>query len=278
MTDAPRRSYSAAFMIGAAITTVVVLASLLSLVWTPHELGINISARFADFSFAHPLGTDELGRDLLSMTLVGTRNSILIALVAVAIGAGIGIPLGCFAAAKGGLIDDGVMRLNDFVFAFPSLLIAILLTARFGPGGINSMIAIGIFNIPVFARVSRAGAAVIWKLQYVRAAQSLGRGWAGITVDHVLPNIAALILVQMSIQLALGILADAGLSYLGFGMQPPAPSLGKMLREAQTFMVLAPQLALVPGLTIVLSVIGLNLMGDGLRDALDPRIQQATRT
>jgi peptide/nickel transport system permease protein len=166
------------------------------------------------------------------------------------------------------------MRFNDFTFAFPALLSAVMITAILGPGAVNSIIAIGIFNVPVFARLTRGGALSLWKRDFVLAARVAGKGRTRITLEHILPNIAGLLIVQMTIQFALAILAEAGLSYLGLGTQPPAPSWGKMLNEAQTLLYLAPQLAIFPGLAIMVTVLGLNLLGDGLRDLLDPRLRR----
>jgi len=225
-------------------------------------------------SAAHPFGTDHFGRDILSMIMIGARNSIAVAIVAVVIGMGIGVPLGCWAASRGGFIDEALMRINDVVFAFPALLSALMITAIFGPGAVNAIIAIGIFNIPVFARVARAGALSIWPREYILAARAAGKGSTRITIEHIVPNIASMLLVQGTIQFALGILAEAGLSYLGLGAQPPMVSWGRMLFDAQTRMAMAPHLALFPGLAIVLTVLGLNLLGDGLRDALDPRLRR----
>ncbi len=196
------------------------------------------------------------------------------AIVAVVIGMGVGVPLGCWAAARGGFVDEALMRFNDLVFAFPALLSAILITAIFGPSAINAIIAIGIFNIPVFARVARAGALAIWPREFILAARAAGKGKALITVEHILPNIASMLLVQGTIQFALGVLAEAALSYVGLGAQPPMPSWGRMLFDAQTRMMVAPHLALFPGIAIVVTVLGLNLMGDGLRDVLDPRLRR----
>ena len=220
------------------------------------------------------LGTDHFGRDMLSMIMVGARNSIAVALVAVGIGMGIGVPLGCWAAARGGIVDEALMRFNDLVFAFPALLSAIMITAIFGPGAVNAIIAIGIFNIPVFARVSRAGALSLWPREFILAARAAGKGKALITVEHILPNIANLLLVQGTIQFALGILAEAGLSYVGLGAQPPMPSWGRMLFDAQTRMIVAPYLAIFPGMAIVVTVLGLNLLGDGISDMLDPKLRR----
>ena len=263
------------FVIGAIITVLVAAMALLSFLWTPYDIPhLVVADRMKGLSLAHPLGTDHLGRDILSMIMIGARNSIAVAIVAVGIGMGVGVPLGTWAAARGGLIDEILMRFNDLVFAFPALLSAIMITAIFGPGAINAIIAIGIFNVPVFARVARAGALSIWPREFILAARAAGKSKTLITIEHILPNIVALLLVQGTIQFALGILAEAGLSYLGLGAQPPMPSWGRMLFEAQTRMMIAPHLAIFPGLAIVITVLGLNLLGDGLRDLLDPRLRR----
>jgi peptide/nickel transport system permease protein len=260
-------------VLGALLTALLLAMALLSLVWTPWPpAAIDIAHRLAGPSAEHWLGTDQFGRDVVSMLLVGARNSILVAVVAVAVGAGLGVPLGAVAAAAGGWLDEVVMRASDFAFAFPALLSAVMITALTGPGAVNSIIAIGIFNIPVFARLTRGAALGLWRRDFVLAARIAGKGSTRITLEHILPNVLSLLIVQATIQFALAILADAGLSYLGLGIQPPAPSWGKMLNEAQTFMYLAPRLAILPGLAIVLAVLGLNLLGDGLRDLLDPRL------
>lgn len=260
---------------GGAITALVLAAALLSLVWTPYPPArIDILHKLAPPSAAHWLGTDPFGRDVLSMIMAGARNSLLVAVVAVAFGAALGIPLGALAAARGGAIDGIVMRATDLAFAFPAVLSAIMITALAGPGTSNAMLAIGIFNIPVFARLTRGAALPVWKREFILAARASGRGEIAITALHVLPNVAAVLLVQATIQFALGIIADAGLSYLGLGTQPPAPSLGKMLNDAQTYIYSTPLLAIFPGAAIVLAVLGLNLLGDGLRDVLDPRLRR----
>ncbi|BCG94052.1 ABC transporter permease [Mesorhizobium sp. 131-2-1] len=260
------------FLIGFAITALVAAVAILSYAWTPYEVTrLVISDKTLAPSSAHWFGTDHFGRDILSMIMVGARNSIAVALVAVGIGMGVGVPLGAFAAARGGLADEALMRLNDLVFAFPALLSAIMITAIFGPGAINAIIAIGIFNIPVFARVARAGALAIWPREFILAARAAGKGPTLITIEHILPNIATLLLVQGTIQFALGILAEAGLSYVGLGAQPPMPSWGRMLFDAQTRMVVAPWMAIFPGMAIVITVLGLNLLGDGIADILDPK-------
>ena len=264
------------FVIGGTISTLFFLVAFLSYFWTPYPVeDINIAEKLLTPSAKYLLGTDHFGRDILSMLITGARNSVIVAFVAIGIGIGIGVPLGLTAAAKRGWIDELIMRFNDFTFAFPSLISAIMITAILGPGSVNSIIAIGIFNIPVFARVARGAALSIWKREYILAARSAGKGEFKISLEHVLPNIASMLIVQATIQFALGILAEAGLSYLGLGTQPPMPSWGKMLNEAQTFMYFAPQLAIYPGLAIALTVMGLNLFGDGLRDVLDPKLRRS---
>ncbi len=262
-------------ILGLALTALALGAALLSWVWTPYGVtGISIADKLKPPSAAHPFGTDHFGRDILSMVMVGARTSLAVALVAVGIGVLVGVPLGLIAAARrGGWLDEAIMRGNDLIFAFPSLVIAILITAALGPSAVNAILAIGIFNIPVFARVTRAGAMPLWTLDYIRAAQVAGKGPARISLEHILPNIANLLIVQGTIQFSLGILAEAGLSYVGLGAQPPTPSWGRMLAEAQTLVTVAPHVAIAPGLAIVGTVLGLNLLGDALRDALDPRLR-----
>ncbi|WP_370321355.1 ABC transporter permease [Oricola sp.] len=263
------------FKAGALITVLVVAVALVSFVWTPYDVTkLVIADRLQAPSGAHWFGTDHFGRDILSMIMVGSRNSIAVALIAVGIGIAIGVPLGTLAAAKRGALDEILMRASDIVFAFPALLSAVMITAIFGPGAVNAVIAIGIFNIPVFARVARGGALALWPREFVLAARASGKRAGLITVQHILPNIANLLVVQGTIQFSLGILAEAGLSYVGLGTQPPAPSWGRMLFEAQTMMAIAPHMAIVPGVAIIVTVLGLNLLGDGLRDVLDPRLRR----
>ncbi|MDH6232689.1 peptide/nickel transport system permease protein [Mesorhizobium soli] len=263
------------FVVGALLTLFIAGMALLSFFWTPYDVTkLVVADRMLPPSSTHWFGTDQFGRDVLSMIMVGARASIAVALVAVVIGMGIGVPLGCWAAARGGIVDEVLMRFNDVVFAFPALVMAILITAIFGPSAINAIIAIGIFNIPVFARVARAGALSIWPREFVLAARAAGKSKARITVEHILPNIANQLLVQGTIQFALGVLAEAGLSYVGLGVQPPMPSWGRMLFDAQTRMMVAPTLALFPGLAIVITVLGLNLLGDGISDVIDPKLRR----
>jgi len=262
------------FAIGFVLSATLALIGIVSVVWTPFAIdNIEIARRFLGPGEMHWLGTDHLGRDMVSLLMAGTLTSFFVAISSVAIGAGIGVPLGLLAVTYGGAFQWLTLRLSDLIFAFPALIVAILITALFGPGAINAIVAIGIFNIPVFARVARGGALAIWTLDYVSAARLAGLNPMLIARRHLLPNIAGLIIVQATIQLSLGILAEAGLSYIGLGTQPPATSLGLMLRDSQSLFLLHPVLSILPGVAIALIVIGLNLMGDGLRDLLDPRLR-----
>jgi peptide/nickel transport system permease protein len=266
------------FKVGFFLSGVFVIAALLSFLWTPNDvIAIDLEKRFIGPGIEHLFGTDHFGRDILSMVMVGSRNAIAVSLVAVGIGMAIGVPIGLWSAATrstgGRFTDEILMRSNDLVFAFPSLLLAIMITAVFGPGAMNAIIAIGIFNIPVFARMSRGGALGLWEKEYIMAARVVGKGKAKISLEHILPNIMNLLIVQATIQFSIAIIAEASLSYVGLGTQPPNPSLGRMLFEAQTMIFFAPWLALVPGLALVILVLGLNLMGDGLRDILDPKLR-----
>lgn len=268
---------SKSFVVGFLLTAVFVVAGVLSFVWTPYDpTALSVANKLQGPSAVHWLGTDHFGRDILSMIMVGARTSIAVAVVAVGIGVAVGVPLGLAAAARqGSLVDEMIMRANDLVFAFPALLIAILITAVFGPGAVNAIIAIGIFNIPVFARLARGAALTLWTRDYILAARVSGKGAVRISAEHILPNITNLLIVQGTIQFSLGILADAALSYVGLGAQPPTPSWGRMLADAQTMISIAPHMALFPGAAIVLTVLGLNLMGDGLRDLFDPKLRRS---
>ena len=260
---------------GGTVCALLGAVAAASLVWVPHDVSaLDISVRLRAPSVVYPLGTDHLGRDMVSMLMAGARNSIAIAMGAVAIGAALGVPLGLASAAvrRDGWVNHAIMRANDLVFAFPSLVTAILMAAVFGPSAWGAILAIGIFNIPVFARLSRGAALPLWTQDYVRAAQAMGKSRTRISAEHVFPNVAGLLVVQATLQLAIAVLAEAALSYVGLGTQPPAASWGRMLADAQTLIHIAPRLAVLPGLAIVILVLGLNLLGEGLRDALDPRL------
>lgn len=266
-------------ILGLGLTVLFVLGAVISFIWTPYDhTALEIANKLKPPSAAHWFGTDHLGRDILSMIMVGARTSIAVAIVAVGIGIGLGVPLGLLAAAKSGsVLDEVIMRSNDLIFAFPSLLIAIMITAVFGPSAVNAIIAIGIFNIPVFARVTRGAALSLWTRDYVLAARVAGKGAFRISVEHIVPNVLNLLIVQGTIQFSLGILAEAALSYVGLGAQPPTPSWGRMLADSQTLFMLAPHITLFPGFAILLTVLGLNLAGDGLRDLIDPKLRRVAR-
>jgi peptide/nickel transport system permease protein len=261
------------FAVGAVLTTLLVLSALLSFVWTPWSpYEIDMARKLQPASAANWFGTDAYGRDVASQMLVGARASIAVGIIAVSIGLVIGTALGLLASAKRGWWEEIIMRVADFGFAFPAILSAIMLTAVFGPGMAIAIVAIGIYNIPTFARITRASANAVWAREFVMAARACGKGSFAITMEHVLPNIASVLIVQGTIRFAIAILAEAALSYLGLGTQPPQPSWGRMLAEAQTLMFQAPMLAVYPGLAIALAVLGLNLLGDGLRDIFDPKL------
>jgi peptide/nickel transport system permease protein len=264
---------NASFVIGLVLSVLLVLAAGLSFVWTPHDpYEIDMALKLKPPDGSYWLGTDPFGRDIVSLLLVGARASIIVGLVAVGIGLVVGTALGLLASARRGWVEEGIMRLSDFGFAFPAILSAIMLTAVFGPGMVIAIVAIGLYNIPTFARITRASANAVWGREFVLAARACGKGSFSITMEHVLPNIVSVLIVQATIRFAIAILAEAALSYLGLGTQPPQPSWGRMLSEAQTLLFQAPRLAVFPGIAIALAVLGLNLLGDGLRDLFDPRL------
>ena len=262
------------FQIGFVLLVLFAGTALLALFWTPHAYDeLAMRSKLLPSSSRYLLGTDHLGRDVLSRIMVGAETSIAVGLLAVSLGMAVGVMLGAWAAARGGWVDEMLSRTSDLIFAFPAVLIAILIASVMGANAKNAVLAIAIFNIPVFARVTRGAALSMWSRDFVRAAIAMGQGPLGITLKHVLPNIASVLIVQATIQFAVAILAEAGLSYLGLGAQPPTPSWGRMLRDAQTYIFQAPELAIWPGLAIALAVLGLNMLGDGLRDLLDPRLR-----
>lgn len=267
-----RRRLPWSFWLGLALVGLLLAVALLSLLWTPFPVGqVRVIARLRPPGGANWLGTDHFGRDVLSLLMVGARNSLAVAAAAVGLGAALGVPLGLAAAALGRWGDELVARLGDLVFAFPAVLSAILLTAVLGAGAVNVVLALGLFNAAVLARVTRGAALAVWRREFVRAALALGRGPLSVTLVHVLPNVLGVVVVQTTVLFAVAIVNEAALSYLGLGVQPPNPSWGKMLGDAQTHLFNAPLQAVFPGLAIALSVLGLTLLGDGLRDWLDPR-------
>jgi len=261
------------FACGVVLTAVVVLLAILSLAWTPYDANqMNPQHRLEAPSIQHPLGTDQYGRDILSRIMVGAVNSIMVGIATVIIGMTAGVTLGLIAAYFGRWTDGPIMGLSDLLFGFPAVLTAILISAVWGPSIAAVMVAIGIFYIPVFARLSRAVALSVWAREFVDAARACGASEWSITLRHILPNLSSPLIVQATIQFAVAILAEAGLSYLGLGTQPPHASWGRMLYEAQTFMEISPWMSIFPGLAIAWTVLGFNLLGDGIRDVLDPHM------
>lgn len=257
---------------GVAIVGLLVAIALLSLVWTPlPPTKIHIAQKLRAPLVSGLLGTDHLGRDVASMLMVGAWNSLTTAAAAVLLGGLVGTFLGVTVAARRGLVETVVMRFNDVIFALPPILSAMMLGAFIGTGRFTAIIAIAVFMVPVFARVTLGAALQVWARDYALAARTAGKGPVLITLEHVLPNIANQIIVQAAIQLGLAILTEAGLSFLGLGLAPPAPTWGRMLADAQTYLGAAPWLAIVPGTAIALAVFGFNMLGDGLRDLFDPR-------
>lgn len=263
----------AALVAGAALVGLVVAAALLSFVWTPYDaVQVDPTARLAGSSAAHWLGTDTFGRDVASQLLVGARTTLFVGVVAVGLAGVVGTPLGILAAMGPRWLGELLMRTSDLVLAFPALLLAIMFGAVYGPSTLTAMVAIGIATVPSFARLARGGTLQVLATEYVLAARAAGRPRTAIAVRHVLPNIAGLLLVQASVSFAIAVLAEAALSFLGFGTRPPTPSWGRMLQEAQQLLYVHPALSLWPGLAIALAVLGFNLLGDGLRDRFDPRL------
>ncbi|MDN3919464.1 ABC transporter permease [Roseateles violae] len=273
-----RRRPERGLAIGLVLSLALLLAAGLSLLWTPWPVQeIDLAAKLKGPSAAHWLGTDSLGRDVASLLLAGAQVSLLVGVIAVAIGLVLGVALGLLAAARGGWVEEVIMRAADLGFAFPAILTALLIAAVWGPGIVGAIVAIGLHNVPTFARVARNGAHAAWARDYCLAARACGKSALAISLQHVLPNIAPLLIVQATIQFALAILAEAALSFLGLGTQAPQASWGRMLAEAQTQLFNAPLLAVFPGLAIMLAVLGLNLLGDGLRDLSDPKRRGARR-
>jgi peptide/nickel transport system permease protein len=260
------------FMAGALITVALLATALLSLVWTPADpLAMSISGRLAGPTVEHPFGTDQYGRDLLSRVMRGAVTSIAVGVIAVGIGAAVGVAIGMLSGYVGGWTDETFMRLIDAVQGFPAILSALLFSAVFGPGIVVSMVAVGLAFVPAFARLTRGSFLELRGREFVVAAEALGAGDRRLVLRHILPNTLAPLIVQATTSFPVAILAEAGLAYLGLGTQPPHPSWGLMLKDAQNFLSMNPGYALFPGGAIAVTVLGLNLVGDGLRDVLDPR-------
>ena len=271
----PRALQNRMVLAGGLIVLIIALAAIFAPVLAPHS-------PYEQFTIdqleapnpTYPLGTDELGRDVLSRLLYGARISIQVAAISVSISLIIGGVLGLLAAFKGGGWDMVIMRFADIIFAFPSILLAIAVLAVLGPSLANVMVAIGIIFIPIFIRVTRAAGLVIMQEQYIEASKSSGAGTARIMFHHVLPNAMAPLLIQITLAISYAILIEASLSFLGLGAQPPEPSWGSMLSTGRGFMMFAPWTAFAPGMAIFLAVLGFNILGDGLRDVLDPRMRK----
>jgi peptide/nickel transport system permease protein len=260
-------------VVGAVLIGLVVLAAVVSFFWTPHDpLKVNASIRLLGPTGDYVFGTDKFGRDVASQIMVGARTTLYVGVVAVGIAALIGTPLGILAGMSRRWLGEFVMRVNDLVLAFPALLLAIMFGAVYGASTLTAMIAIGIATVPSFARIARSGTLQVMSTEYVLAARSAGRSRLNIALRHVVPNISGLLIVQASVSFAIAVLAEAALSFLGFGTRPPTPSWGRMLQESQELLTVQPRLALVPGIAIALAVLGFNLLGDGLRDRFDPRL------
>ncbi|GAB5602214.1 ABC transporter permease [Thermus sp. FJN-A] len=262
---------SPSLRVGAFLAGLFLAMALLALVYPVDPNAPDFLHRLSPPSPAHPLGTDPLGRDLLARVLHGAKNALLVGSLAVGVGFSLGVALGLLAGYLGGLWDGALSLFMETLYALPGLLLALLFAALMGPGAVSSMLAVGLSLVPAFFRVARAGAMGLKGAPFVEAALALGASPSRVVLRHLLPNLLGPLLVQASLAFAAALLAEAALSYLGLGTQPPEPSLGRMLREAQSFLPLSPWPALVPGLALSLAVLGFNLLGDGLRDRLDPR-------
>ena len=251
--------------------TVALFASVLA-PYSPIEQ--HARDRLQEPSATYWLGTDEFGRDILSRLMYGATNSLRVALLSVIVACVLGTALGMIAGYTGGLADNAVMRVMDLFFAFPAILLALSIVAALGPGANNTIMAISVVYTPIFARVARGPVLSIKAMEFVEAAKSMGARHPRILLRHILPNTTAPIIVQVSLALSWAMLTEAGLSFLGLGTIPPAPSWGSMLSESRKLLEIAPWMAISPGMAIMLGVLGFNLLGDGLRDALDPRLRQ----
>jgi peptide/nickel transport system permease protein len=270
----PRRRLPLALRVGGVLVLLVIGVAVVSLIWLPFNPdAADFLQRLASPTAHHPLGTDHFGRDLLARMMAGARNALWVGLVAVGIGLTLGMVLGTLAGFAGGWVDRTVMPLLEALYAFPAVLLALLLATAWRPGATSSMVAVGLAVVPIFARLARAGVLTARSQPYTEAARALGASGARVLLRHILPNILGPLIIQASLAMAAAVLIEAALSYLGLGTQPPTASWGRMLREAQSFMFFSPYPALWPGLGIAVTVLGFNLLGDGLRDWADPRRQ-----
>ena len=268
------RRWNASLVVGGLVVLGLIAMALLSFVWTPHDPTlVNSEVRLQPPSAEYWFGTDKFGRDVFSQILVGSRTTLFVGVVAVGVAALIGVPLGILAGMARGWLGELLMRGNDLVLAFPALLLAIMFAAVYGASTLVAMVAIGIATIPSFARLVRSGTLQVLKTEYVMAARAAGRLPFAIALRHVLPNVSSLVIIQASVGFAIAVLAEAALSFLGFGTPPPTPSWGRMLQESQELLFSAPRLAVFPGVAIAVAVLGFNLLGDGLRDRFDPKLE-----
>lgn len=269
-----RRPVNPSLVAGALLVGLVVLTALVSFVWTPHDpVFVDATVRLRGPGGGYLLGTDKFGHDVVSQLMVGSRTTLFVGVVAVGVAALLGVPIGLVAGMAPRWVSEVVMRAIDLLLAFPALLLAIMFGAVFGASTLTAMVAIGIATVPSFARITRSGTLQVMSTEYALAARAAGRRPVGIAVRHVLPNVSSLVIVQASVSFAIAILAEAALSFLGFGTPPPTPSWGRMLQESQELLFVAPRLALFPGIAIAIAVLGFNLLGDGLRDRFDPRLE-----
>ncbi|CAM3647525.1 ABC transporter permease [Mycobacterium frederiksbergense] len=259
-------------VLSAVVLAAVVVIALTASFITPYGVNdVDVPQALRPPSGAHWMGTDELGRDVLSRVLMGVQASMKVAVVSVAFAAVVGVTLGVLAGYRGGWLDTVVMRIVDVMFAFPVLLLALAIVAVLGPGLTTTILAIGVVYVPIFARVARASTLSVRVEPYVAISRTMGTGSGFILIRHILPNITGPLIVQTSLSLAFAILSEAALSFLGLGLQPPQPSLGRMIFDSQGFVTLAWWMAVFPGLAIFVIVLACNLLGDGLRDVLDPK-------
>lgn len=257
---------------GLAVLALVVVAAVLGETVAPYDpIRVDVPERLQGPSLQHPFGTDNLGRDVFSRVIVGARVSLQVGFIAVSISLLLGVLIGLVAGYFAGGLDSVLMRAMDVLFAFPFVLLAIAILAALGPGITNAMIAIGIVYTPIFARIARGSTLTVKQDVFVVAARSIGASDARIIRRHVLPNVTAPLIVQTSLSLAFAILAEAALSFLGLGVQPPDPAWGRMLAEGREFVRQAPWMGIFPGVAIFFTVMSFNFVGDGLRDALDPK-------
>lgn len=268
-----RRTVAPSLVVGASLVGAVILMAVVSFVWTPYDPTITTPDRFLSPSGSHLFGTDSLGRDVFSQILVGSRTTLYVGIIAVGVAALIGVPLGLVAGSGRRWASELVMRVIDLMLAFPALLLALVLGAVMGTSTLSAMLAIGIATAPAFARLTRSGTLQVLSTDYVVAARIGRRGPLAIARRHVMPNIMGMLIVQASVSYGIAVLAEAGLSYLGFGTPPPTPTWGRMLQEAQVAMFSQPMLVVWPSIAIVLAVLGFNLLGDGLRDRFDPKME-----